>query len=104
MNTAVNYIYRDGSNYKLFMFEIVEGTININDFFDDNSFNTDVFYPAKIGFCADTFVDRGYEPYDDDPDFHEIISLERTCLSPTVKMTAKEFWDACKNGACESRL
>lgn len=104
MNTRIDYFYRDGANYKLPMYEIVSGTIDIQGFYDDRSFNADYFYPAKIGFCADTFVDRGYKAYDDDPDFHEIYSLEETNMNPTVEMTAEEFWEACRNGACERRI
>ena len=102
MNTVVHYIYRDASNYKLFLKEVVAGETKNDDLFgEDVCFDPQVFYPEEVGFCADTFATTGYEAYEDDPDFHELFSLEYIYRNPTVPITAEQFVEACRNGACE---
>ena len=49
------------------------------------------FYPETLGMTATTFVDEGYESYDDDPDFHEFGYLEQTDDEPTVSTTVGKF-------------
>ena len=51
------------------------------------------FYPSLYGFPCWTFVDLGYQPYDDDPDFYEITNVEETSEPPTVDMTAEGFFN-----------
>lgn len=104
MNTKVLYMYRDGANYKIHMSEIVKGEIPENTWGDlDEFLYLDEFYPGRVGFRDDTFVDLGYAAYDDDPDSHELIDFQYTEEDATVKMTADEFVEALKNGACLHR-
>ena len=96
MNTKISYMYRDAANYKIFIEEIVTGEVPseyVNDLEDQFDKNVDLeeFYPARLGLNADTFVDRGYAPYDDDPTCHELMCMEYTTEPATVKMTAADI-------------
>ena len=91
-NTRVNYIYRDAANYKIPLHVVLPGSLTSKQM-DDIWDYSEEFRPADFGFPADTFVSRGYRPYDDDPDTHEITEVEETDEEPTVEITADEFYN-----------
>lgn len=91
-NTLVHYMYRDASNYKIGQSEIVSGVLSDKEIKSFNKKNEGkIFYPAKLGFSAETFADLGYQPYDDDPDFHEFCWLQKTEKAPTKSMDVHQF-------------
>ena len=100
MNTRISYMYRDAANYKIHLEEVIAGemTQEMQDRFFEKYDELDPFYPANLGFKADTFVTRGYAPYDDDPDCHEIEGFDLVRAKPTVNMTVEEFLAAFESG------
>ena len=72
MNTRIDYLYRDGSNYKFPHHAIVKGEITedqkkrILNSLDDGIW----FVPSKVGFECDYAT--GYEPNEDDHPFCEL--------------------------------
>lgn len=96
-NTRVDYMYRDGANYKLHLHEVVSGRVPAADtepgWMERDGIKGDPerFYPAEIGFDSSTFTSEGYQPYDDDPDCHELCGVCYTDEEPTVGMTAEEL-------------
>lgn len=94
-NTRVHYMYRDASNYKIGLDEILQGRLTENNMKTFNKKQEGInFHPAELGFNAETFVDLGYDPHEDDPDCHEFCWLEYTTERATVSnLTIEEFVD-----------
>lgn len=100
-NTVVHYMYRDGSNYKLWFEEILHGSMSDAEMASFESKHAEeCFYPAKLGLPAPTFVSEGYAAYDDDPDCHEFCGLERTDLAATVELSVQDFVKKFPDAAC----
>ena len=128
MNTKVNYMYRDASNYKIHLEAILigdltdkeiaevilisaltlDGTPNepitsqdidhaLKDDFSPDSIEDGYFFPGAIGLPSTTFVDEGYQAYDDDPEWHELTGITRTKEANTCEVTAAEFLEAFRN-------
>lgn len=89
MNTKVEYLYRDGSNYKVWNTVVVKGTLTdekkqeIFDSCDDIGY----FIPRQVGLPEKRFEDTT----DDDHCWFELKSIEDTKEPPTVDRTAGEL-------------
>ena len=92
MNTKINYLYRDASNYKVYHDEIVAGELSeeqkamILDSLDWGEY----FMPGAVGLPGGRF--EVFDPMED----HEWFELgcepfEKTDEEPTVEMTAAEL-------------
>ena len=98
MNTLINYLYRDASNYKVWNRAVVEGALTedqkqvIYNCLEDG----ENFIPSLVGLPEKTFVDLGYtyDKQDDTPWFelHE-DAFEETTDSPTISLTAQELYE-----------
>lgn len=90
MNTRIEYLYRDGSNYKIPNQQIVEGTLTdrqIKEIIascDDGEY----FVPRQVGLPEDRFGDIN----DDDHAWFEIQEIVSVDGTPTVDMTAEELY------------
>ena len=120
MNTKIDYEFRDGSNYRVACEEILSGTLTKREIaeivaisflcgngtpfaeiteadIDEMSdyLETDMpecyFFPGACGLPAPTFEDEGYEPQDDDPDWHELCGISETDRTPTCDVSAADF-------------
>ena len=92
-NTKISYIYRDASNYKIWEYVVLKGTLNPKEHqaFIDLINKDDTFFPEHFGLNAPTFVGLGYAPYDDDPKYHELMGIEAVEQPATSEMTIQEF-------------
>jgi len=93
MNTKIEYMYRDASNYKQFNEVVVEGEHTA----DDKSFimgclddYADGFIPQQVGLPALQKQMVGF-PNEDDHCWHELEEIELTNEAPTIQMTMKEL-------------
>lgn len=128
MNTKIEYLYRDGSNYSIYCEEVLSGTLTKREIseivaisflcgngtpfaeiteadIDEMSdyLETDMpecyFYPDACGLPAKTFVSEGYNAYDDDPDWHELSDISETEQAPTCDVSAADFLAAFRSRA-----
>lgn len=89
MNTKIDYLYRDGSNYKIRNQQTVEGTLSdgqieeIMASCDDGNY----FVPRQVGLPEERFGDIT----DDDHGWFELLEISTTDRKPSVKMTAEEM-------------
>lgn len=86
MNTKVEYLYRDASNWKQFGECVVSGSVTLNEikqFLHDGKF----FIPAELGLKNLFPVPFG----NDDHVWHEICFVEPTNEPPTVSFDSKEL-------------
>jgi hypothetical protein len=104
--TLVEYMYRDASNYKLFAAEILPGDLSREEIIEIFDLTKDslcpdshFFYPGQIGLDAPTFVSKGYEAYDDDPEWHELLVISHSEKEPTTTISAEAFLEAFRNGS-----
>lgn len=96
MNTRINYMYRDASNYKSFNTAVVDGILSDTDCHAiyhccDDDGGQRYFIPHMVGLPEKTFEDYGQ--YDDDHPWFEIDQFfaEGTNDAPTVDLTAKQL-------------
>ena len=92
MNTRINYLYRDASNYKQFGEVVVEGPMErsqLGPLLKDQEF----FIPSKVGM-ADLQPDMRTE---DDHIWHEIEGLTRTSERPSLDITAEQLLQRFKD-------
>lgn len=96
MNTRINYMYRDASNYKSFNTAVVDGILSDTDCHTiyhccDGDGGQHLFIPHMVGLPEKTFEDFGQ--YDDDHPWFEIgqFFAEGTNDAPTVDLTAKQL-------------
>lgn len=103
MNTKIEYMYRDASNYKDWYEVVVKGKITtdqfdaIHDCLDAGTH----FIAGQIGLPADGF--RGYDVNEDDHPWYEMGGISLTEEEPTQDLTidevvrrfkeAKDNWD-----------
>lgn len=92
MNTKINYLYRDASNYKVYHDEVVAGEISeeqkaaILDSLDCGEY----FIPGAVGLPGGQF--EVFEPMEDHPWFElEREAFKETHEAPTVEMTTAEL-------------
>lgn len=96
MNTRINYMYRDASNYKSFNTAVVGGILSETDqhaiyYCCDDDAGQRYFIPHLVGLPEKTFDDFGQ--YDDDHPWFEIGTAfaEVTNEPPTVDLTAEQL-------------
>ena len=92
MNTKIEYMYRDASNYKTFNEAILKGSLSDKEKREIIStlFDGEYFIPEQVGLEADRF-----DEYTDDD--HSLCELSyedftETDEAPTIDMTAKELY------------
>lgn len=89
MNTLIEYMYRDGSNYKMWNKAIVSGILTeeqSQDIFsscDDGEY----FVPRQVGLPEERFDDVN----NDDHCWFELQSIEDTEQEATVEIAASEL-------------
>lgn len=98
MNTKIEYLYRDASNYKVWNAAVVEGTLTeeqkgkIYDCLEDG----ESFVPHLVGLPEKTFVDLGYS-YDeqDDTPYFELGEGNITDVhtDADTSLTAQELYE-----------
>lgn len=111
MNTRINYLYRDAANYKVRNECVIQGEISKEQIsiIVDSLMDGEFFKPGLVGLHGKTFVDLGYPPYEDDPEFFELgdegdlsDSFELTNVPNDVCITAEQltanFIAASQNG------
>lgn len=99
MNTCIEYLYRDASNYKKWQCAVIQGefTEEQKQTIRDSLIDGEYFYPAQVGLPEERLPGH----YDDDPDWFEFCeeNFELTTATPTVWLTPKElaenFFVAC---------
>lgn len=87
MNTRIEYMYRDGSNYKTYGVAVLEGMVPIEEVRLVTS--VEYFLPEQVGL--ETLQEQWDSHYEDDHIWHELCELEYTEQAPTVELTAAEF-------------
>lgn len=105
MNTKIEYMYRDASNYKAFRNEVLEGVLTPKQITEiKQAAAPDGFIPSQVGL--DNLqgelmsYDSGcgsddYDPFGADGDdhvWHELDAIERTKEPVTLSMPAKVFY------------
>lgn len=86
MNTQIEYMYRDGENYKQFREVILVGEVTIAEL-KPHYYEGSFFMPSEVGLN-----DLQEPPYlACDHVWHELEEAEPTDESPTVDILAKEL-------------
>ncbi len=93
----MSYLYRDGANNKLGGDVVLTGTLT-DDQMTDIRHACDEgkwFIPGDVGLpeLQAVWVKKGYPLTDDDHVWHELEHMASTDDSPTLAMTADEFYD-----------
>ncbi len=103
-NTRVDYLYRDGSNYKMHSNEIVRGAITPEQVeqIKNSLIDGEYFYPADVGLPENRF-----EPsYEDDPDWFELSfdgNFEHTTQKATIDLTVEQLVNNFQRSAAERK-
>ncbi len=114
MNTKIEYMYRDASNYKAHREEVLEGSLSATqvaaimkatdfDGFIPSQVGLDNLQGELMGYDSDADSDD-YDPFGegDDHVWHEINGITKTTEPQTLSMPAKVFYKqfmaAAKNG------
>ncbi len=93
MNTLLEYLYRDASNYKQHGSVVLEGAISLKDI-RPLLIDGEYFIPSQAGLpdLQHKFKAQGFEyPTEDDHAWHEMVSLRPTTKQPTIPLHRKEF-------------
>ena len=94
MNTAVDYLYRDASNYQMPQHEVIKGLITEDQITRILTclYDGEYFIPSQVGLSEKRFADT---PTDDDHCWFELDydSFQPTEEEPTVNMTPLELAD-----------
>lgn len=93
MNTLLEYLYRDASNYKQHGSVVLRGEISLKDI-RPLLIDGEYFIPsqAELPDLQHKFRDQGFEyPTEDDHAWHEIVSVRPTTKQVTVPLHKKEF-------------
>lgn len=94
MNTRLEYMYRDGHNYKQFNEVVIAGEITI-DQLRPCYYEGQFFVPSEVGL-----EDLQVFPYRDcDHIWHEILETTRTQDVPTAAVTAKSLFERFQQAA-----
>lgn len=92
-NTRMDYLYRDGNNYKQSTHVVMAGALTIEEAtaIVDGLDEDDGFVPSAVGL--DDLQERMVTDWEDDADhpFHEIDGISLTAAAPTTDMTAADF-------------
>jgi hypothetical protein len=89
MNTIINYMYRDGSNYKQFASFVVEGKLDIDVLFDCCD-DGEYFIPYQVGLPELQEQAIGF-PNEDDHVWHTLEEIEFTNDQTTLAITAEQL-------------
>ena len=93
MNTLLEYLYRDASNYKQHGSVVLQGRISLKGI-RPLLINGEYFIPSQAGLpdLQYKFKSQGFAYLtEDDHAWHEIISMRPTTKQPTVPLHRKEF-------------
>ncbi|MFA6433653.1 MAG: hypothetical protein WCW52_03050 [Elusimicrobiales bacterium] len=93
MNTLMEYLYRDASNYKQYGSIVLQGSIALTSI-RHLLFDKTYFIPSQVGLpdLHHKFAEQGFEyPTEDDHEWHEIISMRPTSREPTTPLQRNEF-------------
>jgi hypothetical protein len=91
LNTKIEYLYRDASNYKAFPEKdiVVEGELTWSDF-EPVLHMGEMFIPADLGLPELQSQLENY-PNEDDHIWHQLLGLKENSDEPTVEVTAGEI-------------
>nr|BFD64928.1 hypothetical protein BdHM001_36090 [Bdellovibrio sp. HM001] len=89
MNTKISYMYRDAGNYKNCGTVVAEGKLTNRQIEELKGF--DQFIAEQVGLAP--LQEGEYNPEYDHP-YHEVTDVELTEEEPTIKMTAKQLYQA----------
>lgn len=103
-NTRVDYLYRDGSNYKMHSSEIVSGAITPEQVeqIKNSLIDGEYFYPADVGLPENRFEST----YEGDPDWFEMNcegNFAKTTEPPTVNITVEQLVENFKHMAADRK-
>ncbi|HBA60924.1 MAG TPA: hypothetical protein DCZ92_08905 [Elusimicrobia bacterium] len=93
MNTLLEYLYRDASNYKQHGSVVLQGAISLKDI-QPLLIDGEYFIPSQAGLpdLQHKFKDQGFEyPTEDDHAWHEIVSMRPSRKQATLPLHRKEF-------------
>ena len=93
MNTRINFLYRDASNYKIYQQAVIEGELSEDQIQDilDARHEGEWFLPSVVGLDAERFSE---ETEDDHPWFElSEYAFEATNDHVTSDVTAEEFYE-----------
>lgn len=104
INTRVDYLYRDGSNYKMHSCEIVRGAITPEQIkqIEDSLIDGEYFYPSEVGLPENRFEDS----CEGDPDWFEMNctgNFAKTTEPPTVNITVEQLVENFKHMAADRK-
>lgn len=93
MNTVIDYLYRDASNYKIWQSCIINGELTEDQKSDivESLIDQEYFIPEMVGLPGQTFADLGYRSYDDDPEYFEFVDFDTTENDAEVDITPFEL-------------
>ena len=91
-NTAIEYLYRDASNYKSWNYAVLPGTVDENQI--EEIFRCcdcgEFFIPEQVGLPADRLDE--YDRSEDDHLWCELLSITATEEEPTVDVAAQTVY------------
>ena len=91
MNTKINYLYRDASNYKVYNEAVINGILSVEDIETilECRFDGNWFIPRRVGLPEKRFE----EWTEDDTDYFELDedSFEIVEEEPTVDITPEKL-------------
>ena len=93
MNTLLEYLYRDASNYKQHGSVVLRGAISLKDI-RPLLLDGEYFIPSQAGLpgLQHKFRKQGFEyPTEYDHAWHEIVSMRPTTKQATLPLHRKEF-------------
>jgi hypothetical protein len=100
-NTKIEYMYRDGSNYKTYREEVLQGELTSLQIAEikSNLQDGEYFIPSQVGLDDLQAELQKYDSrdYDDDLSLHEFLEVELVSDTPTIEMTAEEFYNKFVN-------
>lgn len=106
MNTLLEYLYRDASNYKQHGSAVIAGTVSLKEI-RHLIIDKEYFIPSQIGLpgLQYKFREQGFDyPTEDDHTWHEIVSVRPTRRRPTVPLHRKEFLRRLQESYDKQRL
>lgn len=99
MNTVLEYMYRDASNYKQHHSVVLRGRLSeteMKPYLIDGMF----LIPSSVGLpdLQERFRDQGFKyPNEDDHVWHEVVNLKPTNDTPTTSLCVECFMTCLRN-------
>ena len=94
-NTTIEYLYRDGSNYKGWNQCVIRGVLTEEQQKRILACRVwgEMFIPCNVGLSEETFGSLGYEQDPDDTPWFELYenAFSLTDAKPTVEITPEEL-------------